>query len=60
VAHCRLRFFASCFAKGFLKVRYYGILSSCYRKQNIEKAKQLLAQETETQKEEALEDGIWI
>ncbi|GET28688.1 hypothetical protein [Prolixibacter sp. SD074] len=37
-----------------------GILSGCYRKQNIETAKQLLAQETENQKEEALEDGIRI
>jgi hypothetical protein len=38
-------------------VRYYGILSSRYRKQNIETAKKLLEQETENKKEEALEDG---
>lgn len=35
----------------------YGILSSRYRKQNILAAKKLLEQETETKKEEELEDG---
>ena len=34
-----------------------GMLSSRYRKQNILAATQLLAQETENRKEEALEDG---
>jgi hypothetical protein len=51
------RFLLHVLPKGFFKVRYYGILSSRYRKQNIETAKKLLEQETETQKEEALEDG---
>jgi len=51
------RFLLHVLPKGFFKVRYYGILSSRYRKQNIETAKQLLAQETENQNEEALEDG---
>jgi hypothetical protein len=51
------RFLLHVLPKGFFKVRYYGILSSRYRKQNIETAKQLLAQEAENQKEEALEDG---
>ncbi|GET28208.1 IS91 family transposase [Prolixibacter sp. SD074] len=54
------RFLLHILPKGFFKVRYYGIFSSRYRKQNIETAKQLLAQETENQKEEALEDGIRI
>jgi hypothetical protein len=54
------RFFLHVLPKSFFKVRYYGILSSRYRKQNIETAKQLIAQETENQKEEALEDGIRI
>jgi hypothetical protein len=51
------RFLLHVLPKGFFKVRYYGILSSRYRKQNIETAKKLLEQETETKKEEALEDG---
>jgi len=55
------RFLLHVLPKGFFKVRYYGIFSSRYRKQNIETAKKLLAQETENQKEEALEDGcrVW-
>lgn len=51
------RFLLHVLPKGFFKVRYYGILSSRYRKQNIETAKKLLEQETENKKEEALEDG---
>jgi hypothetical protein len=51
------RFLLHILPKGFFKVRYYGILSSRYRKQNILAAKQLLAQEAENQNEEALEDG---
>jgi hypothetical protein len=54
------RFLLHVLPKGFFKVRYYGILSSRYRKQNIETAKQLLAQKTENQKEEALEDGCQV
>jgi hypothetical protein len=55
------RFLLHILPKGFFKVRYYGILSSRYRKQNILAAKQLLAQEVENRKEEALEDGgqVW-
>ena len=55
------RFLLHVLPKGFFKVRYYGIFSSRYRKENIETAKQLLAQETETRNQEALEDGdrIW-
>ncbi len=51
------RFLLHVLPKGFFKVRYYGIFSSRYRKQNIETAKQLLEEEAETKKEEALEDG---
>jgi hypothetical protein len=55
------RFLLHVLPKGFFKVRYYGIFSSRYRKQNIETAKQLLAQEGETKKEEDMEDGrrVW-
>jgi len=47
--------------KGFFKVRYYGIFSSRCRKQNIDTARQLLSEETENKKTEALEDGtrVW-
>jgi len=51
------RFLLHVLPKGFFKVRYYGIFSSRYRKQNIETAKQLLELEAENKKEEALEDG---
>lgn len=55
------RFLLHVLPKGFFKVRYYGIFSVHYRKQNIETAKQLLAQQAEEQKEEVLEDGnrVW-
>ena len=55
------RFLLHVLPKGFFKVRYYGILSSRYRKQNIETAKQMLAEEAENQKKEALEDSrtVW-
>jgi hypothetical protein len=55
------RFLLHVLPKGFFKVRYYGIFSSRYRKENIETAKQLLANEAEEKKEEALEDGnqVW-
>ena len=47
---------------GFFKVRYYGIFSSRYRKQNIETARALLIQESELREEQALEDGgrVWV
>lgn len=54
------RFLLHVLPKGFFKVRYYEILSSRYRKQNILAAKQLPEQETETQKKEALEDGCRV
>lgn len=47
---------------GFFKVRYYGIFSSRYRKQNIETARALLNQDSELRDELALEDGrqVWV
>jgi len=54
------RFLLHVLPKGFFKVRYYGIFSSRYRKQNILSAKQLLAQETENRNQEAMEDGIRV
>jgi len=55
------RFLLHVLPKGFFKVRYYGIFSSRYRKQNIETAKQLLAQESGDRNQEAMEDGgrVW-
>jgi len=55
------RFLLHVLPKGFFKVRYYGIFSSRHRKENIENARELLAQEAENKKEEALEDGtpVW-
>ena len=46
---------------GDLAYSFNRILSSCFRKQNIETAKQLLSEEAKTKKEEALEDGtrVW-
>ena len=44
------RFLLHVLPKGFFKVRYYGIFSSRYRKQNIETAKQLLEEEAGGQK----------
>lgn len=52
------RFLLHVLPKGFFKVRYYGIFSSRYRKQNIETAKLLLEQEAGARKEESLEDGL--
>lgn len=54
------RFLLHVLPKGFFKVRYYGIFSSCSRKQNIDTAKQLLDIEAENEKEEALQDGLLV
>lgn len=51
------RFLLHILPKGFFKVRYYGIFSSRYRKQNIEKAKALLEQERLDRNKENIEDG---
>ena len=55
------RFLLHILPKGFLKVRYYGIFCNRYRKENIKKTKQLLAEEQELKQHEAIEDGdrIW-
>lgn len=55
------RFLLHVLPKGFFKVRYYGLFSARYRKENIETARHLLAQEAEEKKEEAMEDGdrVW-
>jgi len=47
---------------GFFKVRYYGIFSSRYRKENIKTAKDLITQESELRDEQTLEDGgkVWV
>jgi hypothetical protein len=55
------RFLLHVLPQGFFKVRYYGIFSSRFRKQNIELAKSLLDQEVIDKKEEYREDGrrVW-
>lgn len=55
------RFLLHLLPKGFFKVRYYGIFSSRYRKENIQTAKKLLLQDQELLKQEQLEDGntVW-
>jgi hypothetical protein len=52
------RFLLHILPKGFFKVRYYGIFSSRYRKQNIETAKEILEQEATNKKEEDCQDGL--
>jgi hypothetical protein len=56
------RFLLHLLPKGFFKVRYFGIFSSRYRKQNIETGKKLLEQESIDKKEDAIEDGsqVWV
>jgi hypothetical protein len=51
------RFLLHVLPPGFFKVRYYGIFSSRYRKENIASAKELLEQEKEDWQQEQLEDG---
>lgn len=52
------RFLLHVLPKGFFKVRYYGIFSSRYRKQNLETANAILTQEAVDRKEEDMEDGL--
>ena len=54
------RFLLHVLPKGFFKVRYYGIFSSRNRRDNIAKAKDLLAWETENHNLEASEDGLQV
>jgi hypothetical protein len=55
------RFLLHILPERFLKVRHYGIFSNRYRKENIEKAKEILKLQNETAYQEALEDGgtVW-
>lgn len=52
------RFLLHALPQGFFKVRYFGIFSSRYRKENIVLSKNLLQQETILRQEEDLEDSF--
>jgi hypothetical protein len=52
------RFLLHLLPKGFFKVRYYGIYSNRFRKQNIEKANQLLLEQQQVKQQEDFEDGL--
>jgi hypothetical protein len=54
------RFLLHILPRGFFKVRYYGIFSSRYRRQNIELARDFLVQEHELAVEQALEDDLRV
>jgi hypothetical protein len=51
------RFLLHVLPQGFFKVRYYGILASRLRRQNIELSRKLLIQEQDDAKQETFEDG---
>lgn len=51
------RFLLHVMPSGFFKVRYYGIFSSRYRKENITTAKRLIKQQDDNIRQEAFEDG---
>jgi hypothetical protein len=51
------RFLLHVLPEGFFKVRYYGIFSSRYRKENIRTAKRLLEQQQKDTWQDAIEDG---
>lgn len=55
------RFLLHILPKGFFKVRYYGIFSNRYRKENIETAKKHIQQEIMDKNEDTFEDGglVW-
>ena len=50
------RFLLHVLPDGFFKVRYYGIFSSRYRKQNIELSKRLLEEQQQLETEQTIED----
>jgi hypothetical protein len=52
------RFLLHTLPQGFFKVRYYGIFSPRVRRQNIQLARELLAEQQHVANEEALEDGV--
>jgi hypothetical protein len=51
------RFLLHVLPAGFFKVRYYGIFSSRYRKENISLAKRHLDQQQDIRRQEAIEDA---
>ena len=55
------RFLLHVLPAGFFKVRYYGMFSNRYRKENISLAKEHLKEQKDMSRQEALEDGrqIW-
>jgi hypothetical protein len=52
------RFLLHVLPDGFFKVRYFGIFSSRYRKENISAAKKILESQKNILKQEAIEDGF--
>lgn len=54
------RFLLHVLPKGFFKVRYFGIFSSRFRKENIHLAKELIEQDLLLKREEAIEDGLTV
>jgi hypothetical protein len=51
------RFLLHVLPTGFFKVRYYGIFSSRYRKENLQTAKKRLREQQDIHRQEAIEDG---
>jgi hypothetical protein len=51
------RFLLHVLPSGFFKVRYYGIFSNRYRKENLETSKRVLSQANEDYLQESIEDG---
>jgi hypothetical protein len=54
------RFLLHVLPQGFFKVRYYGIFSSRYRKENIQLAKELIEQDKLFKKEGDIEEGLTV
>ena len=56
------RFLLLVLPKGFFKVRYYGIFSSRYRRDNIRLSKKLLEDDQLIRRQEAIDDGltVWV
>lgn len=52
------RFLLHVLPSGFFKVRYYGIFSSRYRKENLSTAKRLLEKQQDIHCQETIEDGL--
>lgn len=52
------RFLLHTLPSGFFKVRYYGIFTNRYRKENIEKAKKMIIEQHELVRQDDYEDGL--